>query len=195
MNNIIKFSELENNPEEVERIFSLDNEKMKLRKIFYNVPEELKNEKIIILKNLVSPAIKESLIRKALVKYKEEDLEIDFCLKVGETFNSSGSIKVYEIIYLPYKSSYGDFQYTFIDLVKYAFFSISIHLEKYLPVGIYSGIPYDLEEDTDNSNYILINKVRAKDLESIVKNQVTELISNMDVINKNFSVIGIKIIK
>ena len=75
MNNIIKFSELENNPEEVERIFSLDNEKMKLRKIFYNVPEELKNEKIIILKNLVSLAIKEFLIRKALVKYKE-DLEI-----------------------------------------------------------------------------------------------------------------------
>ena len=40
-------------------------------------------------------------------------------------------------------------------------FCISRHLEEYFP----SGIPYDLE-DTDNSEYILINKVRAKDLES-----------------------------
>lgn len=169
---------------------------MELRKIFYNVPEELKNEKIIILKNLVSPAIKESLIRKALVKYKEEDLKIDFCLKVGETFDSSGAINVYEIIYLPYKSSYGDFQYTFIDLVKYAFFCISRYLEKYLPSGIYSGIPYDLE-DTDNSFYILINRINLnnKELETIVKEAVAELISDMDVINRNFSVIGIKVIR
>lgn len=34
MNNIIKFSELENNPEEVERIFSLDNEKWNLERYF-----------------------------------------------------------------------------------------------------------------------------------------------------------------